>query len=62
MEHTIGLDNWKPPDGLGFPPMGDIRLRVSWGRLRSSENGAYRRGLANWKPPDGLGFPPMGDI
>ena len=37
-----------------------MRLRLSWGRLRSSENAAYRRGLAFLKPPAGLGFPPYG--
>ena len=32
----------------------------SWGRLRSSEIAAYRRGFANLKTPAGLGFPPYG--
>ena len=55
---------------LRFPPLWEtsglslaaVRLRLSWGRLRSSENGHRRRGLANPKPPAGLGFPPMGDV
>merc|ERR1712023_575233 len=37
-----------------------VRLRLSWGRLRSSENAACRRGFAVLKPPAGLGFPPYG--
>ena len=48
------------PAGLGFPPLWETSvwcvmcgvwaaslLGSSWGRLRSSENAAYRRGLAN---------------
>ena len=41
--------------------MGDV-WRLSWGRLRSSENAACRRALAVTKPPAGLGFTPMGDV
>ena len=37
-----------------------VRLHLSWGRLRSSENAAYRRGVAILKPSAGLGFPPYG--
>ena len=37
-----------------------VRLRLSWGRLRSNENAAYRRGLANAKLPAALGFLPYG--
>ena len=61
----------REPDGSGwlrFPPLWEtsglslaaVGLRLSWGRLRSSENAAYRRGLANMKPPAGLGFPSYG--
>ena len=39
-----------------------VRLHLSWGRLRSSEIAAYRRGFALPKPPVALGFPPMGDV
>ena len=54
--------------GLRFPPLWEtsglslvaVGLRLSWGRLRSSENAAYRRGFADFKPPLGLGFPPYG--
>ena len=53
---------------LRFPPLWEtsgqslvtVRLRPSWGRLRSSEIAAYRRGFAEAKPPAGLGFPPYG--
>ena len=54
---------------LRFPPLWEtsglclvaVRLRLSWGRLRSSEIAAYRRGLADLKGPACLSFPPMGD-
>ena len=53
--------------GLRFPPLWEtsglslaaVRLRLSWGRLRSSENAAYRRGFAEPKPPWALGVPPL---
>merc|ERR1712023_119167 len=53
---------------LRFPPLWEtsalslvaVRLRLSWGRLRSSENAACRRAFAEVKPPAGLGFPPYG--
>ena len=35
-----------------------VRLRLSWGRLRSSEKAACRRALAKGTAPAGLGFPP----
>ena len=65
-----GLREREHSGWLRFPPLWEtsglslvaVRLRLSWGRLRSSENGAYRRGVANMKPPAGLGFPPMGDV
>ena len=58
-------------DGSGwlrFPPLWEtsglslvaVGLHLSWGRLRSSEIAAYRRGLAEVKPPAALGFPPYG--
>ena len=60
-------------DGSGwlrFPPLWEtsglslaaVRLRLSWGRLRSSANAAYRRGLADLRSTSALGFPPMGDV
>ena len=36
------------------------RPKLTWGRLRSSEIAAYRRGVAVVKPPPGLAFPPYG--
>ena len=58
-------------DGSGclrFPPLWEtsglslaaVGLRLSWGRLRSNENAAYRRGLAKLKLPVALGLPPYG--
>ena len=54
---------------LRFPPLWEtsglslaaVWLRLSWGRLRSSENAAYRGEFDNPKPPPALGFPPYGD-
>ena len=37
-----------------------VRLRLSWGCLRSSENAACRRAFAKLKPLAGLGFPRYG--
>ena len=36
-----------------------VGLRLSWGRLRSSEIAAYRRAFALVKPPAALGFLPL---
>ena len=47
---------WEP-SGLSLAA---VRLRLSWRRLRSSENAAYRRAFAEGKPPPGLGFLPYG--
>ena len=49
---------------LRFPPLWEtsglslaaVGLRLSWGRLRTSENAAYRRALALWKLPPASGF------
>ena len=54
--------------GLRFPPLWEtsglslvaVGLRLSWGRLRSSEIAAYRRGVANGTAPVALAFPPYG--
>ena len=56
--------------GLRFPPLWEtsglslaaVGLRLSWGRLRSSENAAYRRALAKANEPEASGwlrFPPL---
>ena len=46
--------------GFGGGSLAAVGLRLSWGRLRSSEIAAYLRGVAVPKPPAGLGFPPYG--
>ena len=52
---------------LRFPPLWEtsglslvaVGLDLSWGRLRSRENGTYRRGLAKLKTSAGLRFPSL---
>ena len=63
-----GLRFGEAPGWLRFPPLwatsgpslAAVGLRLSWARLRSSENAEYLRGFALVKPLAGLGFPPYG--
>ena len=70
-QHTVGASARRAAEASGclsFPPLWEtsgqslvtVRLRPSWGRLRSSEIAAYRRGVAELKPPAALAFPPYG--